>query len=246
MSPFLAELIGTTILILLGNGVVANVSLKKTFGNDAGLIVITTGWALAVFTAVACIGHISGAHLNPAVTIGLTVAGEFPMGDVLTYIAAQMLGGFTGAILVWIFYHDHYKASSDEPNAIRGTFCNTPAIHNPPLNLFCEAIGTFVLVYAVLMMTKPTFGTTPNETIIGLGSIGAINVAMIVFVIGLCLGGTTGYAINPARDLSPRIAHAILPIAGKQDSGWGYSWVPVVGPILGGLLAAGLYLAAGS
>ncbi|MCL4108191.1 UNVERIFIED_CONTAM: hypothetical protein GTU68_066114 [Idotea baltica] len=235
MSPFLAELIGTTILVLLGNGVVANVSLKKTFGNDSGLIVIATGWALAVFTAVACVGHISGAHLNPAVTIGLAAAGKFATDQVLSYIAAQMLGGFLGAVLVWAFYNDHYKATADEPNAMLGTFCNTPAISNPPRNLFCEAVGTFILVYAVLMMTPPKFTTTA----------GAINVAMIVFVIGLCLGGTTGYAINPARDLSPRIAHAILPIAGKRDSNWGYAWIPVIGPILGGLAAAGLYLLAG-
>lgn len=244
MSPFLAELIGTAILILLGNGVVANVCLKKTLGHDSGFIVIATGWALAVFAAVACVGHISGAHLNPAVTIGLAVAGKFAWADVGTYIAAQMIGGFVGAVLVWIFYLDHYKATADDPDAMLGTFCNLPAIPNAPVNLISEAIGTFVLVYAVLMMTEPKFESVTGETIVGLGSIGAINVAMIVFVIGLSLGGTTGYAINPARDLSPRIAHAILPIAGKRDSGWSYAMIPVVGPILGGLLAAGLYLGA--
>jgi len=242
MNVFLAEFIGTAILILLGNGVVANVKLQKTYGHGEGLIVITTGWALAVFTAVACVGDISGAHLNPAVTVGVTLAGKFAGPKAMMYIAAQMAGGVFGAILVWVFYMDHYKAT-DDADAMLGTFCNSPAIRNLPLNLTSEIIATFILVYAVLMMTNPKFETTSGEVVVGLGSIGAVNVALIVFVIGLCLGGTTGYAINPARDFSPRVAHAILPIVGKRDSDWSYSMIPVVGPILGGALAALIFLA---
>jgi glycerol uptake facilitator protein len=242
MNVFLAEFIGTAILILLGNGVVANVKLQKTYGHGEGLIVIATGWALAVFAAVACVGDISGAHINPAVTIGLVIARKFAWSTAMIYIVCQMAGGLFGAILVWVFYMDHYKAT-DDADAMLGTFCNAPAIRNLPLNLVGEIIATFVLVYAVLMMTGPKFETASGETLVGLGSIGAVNVALIVFVIGLCLGGTTGYAINPARDFSPRVAHAILPIAGKRDSDWSYSMIPVIGPILGGVLAAVVFLA---
>lgn len=249
MNVYVAEFLGTALLILLGNGVVANVLLKQTKGHDSGWLVITTGWGLAVFTAVLCFGDASGAHINPAVTIGVAAAGLFDWSLVPGYIVAQMLGGIVGGALVWLFYKDHY-AATDDADAKLGTFCNAPAIRNPPLNLFCEAIATFVLVYAVLRFGDGSVSwegdDTPQEKVkVGLGSLGAVWVGMIVFAVGICLGGTTGYAINPARDLGPRIAHALLLIPGKRDPDWGYSWIPVVGPILGGILAAVLYLAAG-
>jgi len=245
MSPVVAEFLGTTILLLMGNGVVANVVLSGTKGNNGGWIVIPTGWGLAVFTAVLCVADIRGAHINPAVTVGLAAAGEFPWADVPGFVIAQMLGGILGGTLVYLFYQPHY-AITEDADAKLGSFCNAPAIRGHALNnVFCEAAGTFVLVLAVLLMSDPTFaypGEAPDASIeIGLGSIGALRVGLIVFAIGLCLGGTTGYAINPARDLGPRIAHAFLPIPGKRDSDWGYSWIPVVGPLLGGLAAAILY-----
>lgn len=241
MTPFIAELIGTMILILLGNGVVANVVLDETKGNDAGWIVITIGWGLAVFTGVIVAGPISGAHLNPAVTIGLAVAGSFAWSKVGMYILAQMLGTFIGSILVWITYKDHYQRTENLDNKL-ATFATAPAIRNPLSNVISEAIGTFMLVFAVLYIAGPTLtGGTVGDVEVGLGSIGAIPVAFIVMAIGLSLGGPTGYAINPARDLGPRIMHMILPIGRKRDSDWGYSWIPVVGPILGGVLAALLY-----
>ncbi|MBT6156489.1 MAG: aquaporin family protein [Planctomycetaceae bacterium] len=241
-----AEFIGTAILILLGNGVVANVLLTDTKGNGGGLIVICTGWGLAVYTAVLCVGDISGAHINPAVTIGLAVAGEFPWSSVSGFVVAQMAGAIVGGAIVYLFYKSHYDVTEDAGLKL-ATFCNTPAIRNVPLNFLSEAIATFVLVYAVLLMTDPTItqgsGSTEHEMKVGLGSIGALRVGLIVFAIGLSLGGTTGYAINPARDLGPRIAHAILPIRGKGDSGWSYAPIPVIGPIVGGILAALLYRA---
>ena len=249
MDPYLAEFIGTAILLLLGTGAVANVLLKQTKGHDSGLIIITAGWGFSVFAAVACVGDISGAHLNPAVTIGLACAGEFESSLVPGYVIAQFAGAMTGALIAWIFYAPHYAVTEDA-DAKLGTFCTAPAIRNLPHNVFCEAVGTFVLVYAVLMMSDPEFATreasTTVDVTIGLGSIGAVRVGLIVFVIGVALGGTTGYAINPARDLGPRIIHFLVPIPGKRDSDWSYSWVPVVGPILGGVLAAGLYLAHGT
>lgn len=248
MNVYVAEFLGTALLILLGNGVVANVLLKQTKGHDSGWLVITTGWGLAVFVAVLCVADVSGAHINPAVTIGVAVAGLFEWSLVPGYIVAQMLGAIVGGALVWLFYKDHY-AATDDADAKLATFCNAPAIRNPPLNLFCEAIATFVLVYAVLMFgdgaVKYGEGPTQEEVKVGLGSLGAVWVGMIVFAVGISLGGTTGYAINPARDLGPRIAHALLPIPGKRDNDWGYSWIPVVGPILGGILAAVLYLGVG-
>lgn len=244
-SPVLAEFLGTAILILMGNGVVANVLLTGTKGNDGGWIVITTGWGLAVFTAVLCVADISGAHINPAVSVGLAAAGEFPWAEVPGYVTAQMLGAIFGATLVYIFYQPHY-AVTDEADAKLGTFCNAPAIRGHAVNnVFCEAVGTFVLVLAVLLMADPAFdlpGSESGESVkVGLGSIGALPVGLIVFAIGLSLGGTTGYAINPARDLGPRIAHAFLPIPGKRDSDWSYSWIPVAGPLLGAIAAAVLY-----
>lgn len=243
MDKYFAEFLGTALLILLGNGVVANVLLKQTKGHGSGWLVITTGWGLAVFTAVLCVGDISGAHINPAVTIGLAIAGLFSWLEVPGFVAAQMLGAIAGGALVFLFYKDHYRVT-DDADVKLATFCNTPAIRNPPLNVFCEAIGTFVLVYAVLRFGEGGVKVGGGEHVkVGLGALGAPLVGMIVFAIGICLGGTTGYAINPARDLGPRIAHALLPVPGKRDPDWGYSWIPVAGPILGGVLAAVLYLA---
>ncbi len=241
MSPFVAEVIGTMVLLLLGNGVVANVVLDKTKGHNSGWIVITLGWGMAVFTAVLIAQDFSGAHLNPAVTIGLALAGKFSWTGVGSYIAAQMLGAAIGTSLVWLMYKDHYAATKDQGGKL-ATFCTAPAIRNPILNVVSEAIGTFVLVFAVLFITGPNFTTSSPETLPGLGSLGALPVGLIVLVIGLALGGPTGYAINPARDLAPRIMHAILPVADKGDSDWSYSWIPVIGPVLGALIAAFLFL----
>lgn len=245
MDQYIAEFVGTAILVLLGNGVVANVCLEKTKGHGAGWIVIALGWGMAVFVAVSCVSHISGAHINPAVTIGLAVAGKFCWSQVAGFVAAQMLGGFIGAALVYLFYRDHYRVT-DDADAKLATFCTAPNIRNLPLNLVCEIVGTFVLVFAVLMAAEPSLemggaasgaaGTSSAK--LGLGALGALPVGLIVLAIGLSLGGTTGYAINPARDLAPRIAHALLPIPGKHDSDWPYAWVPVAGPIAGALLAA--------
>ena len=239
MTPYIAEFFGTLLLVLIGNGVVANVLLPQTKGHGAGWIAITTGWGLAVFVAVWCVGPISGAHINPAVTLGLAAGGAFAWGDVPAFITAQMLGGVVGGALAYAFYYDHYRLC-DNGDTILGTFCNAPAVRRAPTNLLCEVIGTFVLVIAVMMATDPVLepadGGEPAK--IGLGAIGALPVGLLVLAIGMCLGGTTGYAINPARDLGPRIAHALLPIAGKRDSDWGYAWIPVVGPLGGGLLAA--------
>ena len=243
MQQYLAEFLGTALLILLGNGVVANVVLDRTKGHDGGWIVITFGWGMAVFVAVFCVMDISGAHINPAVTIGLAAAGRFAWSQVGWYVLAQMLGAFVGAVLVYLFYRDHYKVTENADLKL-GTFCTAPNIRNLPTNLLCEVIGTFVLVFAVLMASSPSLeltgwtGTQQRVAAeIGLGAIGALPVGLLVLAIGLSLGGTTGYAINPARDLGPRIAHALLPVPGKRDSDWSYAWVPVIGPILGGLLA---------
>jgi glycerol uptake facilitator protein len=242
MHLYLAEFVGTALLVLLGNGVVANVVLPETKGNNSGWIVIAFGWAMAVFVAVWCVGPISGAHLNPAVTLGLAMAAKFAWRLVPGYIAAQLLGAIVGAVLVFAFYRDHYN-KSDDPDAMLATFATAPAIRNPLGNLFSEAIGTFVLVFAVLMSVEPSI--TRSDMInpespglkIGLGTLGALPVGLLVLAIGLSLGGTTGYAINPARDLGPRIAHEILPVPGKRSSDWGYAWVPIAGPFLGAALA---------
>jgi glycerol uptake facilitator protein len=239
MTPFISEIIGTAILILLGGGVVANVVLNKTIGNNSGWIVITTGWALAVYVAVVIAGPYSGAHINPAVSISLAVAGKFPWSDVPLYILGQMIGAMLGASTVWVFYKNHFDATEDA-NSKKAVFCTAPAIRNTFSNFFSEAIGTFVLIFTILYFTNATMNDT--ETIIGLGSLGALPVAFLVWSIGLSLGGTTGYAINPARDLGPRIIHALLPIKSKASSDWSYSWIPVIGPIFGGVLAALLML----
>lgn len=235
----MAELIGTMLLILLGDGVVANVLLKDTKGFDSGLIVITTAWGLAVYVGVVVAGPYSGAHLNPAVTIGLAIAGKFPWASVLPYIVAQMLGAFLGAFLVWLMYYDHFQRTN-KPDSILAVFCTGPAIRNYASNIISEIIGAFVLIFTVFYITGAQI--TPSKTPIGLGSVGALPVALLVWVIGMSLGGTTGYAINPARDLGPRIMHFILPIKSKGTSDWAYAWIPVIGPIAGAALAAVLYL----
>ena len=205
----LFEFIGTLVLVLLGDGVVASTVLKQSKGFNGGWAVITIAWGLAVMCGVLIAGPYSGAHLNPAVSIGLAVAGSFPWAFVPGYIAAQLLGGFCGAVLVYVYYKDHFDAT-DDPATKLGVFCTMPAIMDKPRNLFCEFLGTFLLVFVIL-------------------------------AIGMSLGGTTGYAINPARDLPPRVAHSILPIRGKGTNGWGYSWVPVAGPVLGALAAGAIY-----
>jgi glycerol uptake facilitator protein len=239
MSPFTAELIGTMILILLGNGVVANVVLQNTKGSGGGWMVITTGWALAVFAGVVVAGPYSGAHLNPAVTIGLAIAGKFSWAQVPAFIVAQLLGAMIGTFLVWIMYKDHFKITED-PILKAASFYTIPAIRNRRLNFISELLGTFVLLIAVFYITNGEIGK--EKTPIGLGSIGAIPVTFIVWAIGLSLGGTTGYAINPARDLGPRIVHALLPIKNKIKTDWKYAWIPIIGPIVGAAIAAGLYL----
>jgi glycerol uptake facilitator protein len=235
MTPFIAEIIGTALLILLGQGVVANVVLNKTIGNNSGWIVITAGWALAVYVAVVVTGPYSGAHINPAVSIGLAIAGKFPWESVPTYILAQMIGAMIGASTVWLMYKDHFDATEDGDSK-KAVFCTAPAIRNIFSNLFSEIIGTFVLIFTILYFTNATINDT--QTIIGLGSLGAVPVAFLVWAIGLSLGGTTGYAINPARDLGPRIIHAILPIKDKASNDWGYAWIPVLGPIIGASIAS--------
>jgi glycerol uptake facilitator protein len=238
MSPYLAEFIGTTLLLVFGNGVVANVVLARTKGNGSGWIVITAGWAFAVFIGAFCSAPVSGAHLNPAVTIAMAAAGKLAANKVAGYIAAQMLGGIVGGALVYFYYREHFKASSDADGKL-ACFCTAPNIRNLPQALFCEVIGTFCLILPIFLMTPVSMKLAGIESAeVGLGSIGLIPVALLVFAIGLSLGGTTGYAINPARDLGPRIAHAFLPIPGKRDADWAYAWVPVIGPIVGALLAA--------
>lgn len=231
MVPFAGEVIGTMLLILLGDGVVANVVLKKTKGYNHGWIVITFGWAMGVFVGVFCVAAISGAHINPAVTLALALTGKFAWSRVPLYIAGQMLGAALGAFLVWAQYHQHFDITEDK-DAQLAVFCTGPQIRSSISNFISEVIGTFVLVFGVLHLA------TPN---VGIGSIDALPVALLVFGIGLSLGGTTGYAINPARDLAPRLMHALLPIKNKRDSDWSYSWIPVLGPICGAAIASLAY-----
>jgi len=238
MTPFIAEIIGTGFLIILGLGVVANVVLNKTYGHNSGWVSIATAWGLAVFVGVMIAGPYSGAHLNPAVSIGLAASGDFAWSMVPQYVLAQLIGAMIGAFFVWLLYRDHFNATEDEASKL-AVFCTSPAIRKTSSNLISEMIGTFVLVFGVLYITNGSI--QDSDQIIGLGSVGALPVAFLVWVIGFSLGGTTGYAINPARDLGPRIMHAILPFKSpKRDSDWSYAWIPVVGPILGAVLAAGL------
>jgi glycerol uptake facilitator protein len=242
MNEFFAEFIGTMLMILLGNGVVANVNLNKTFGNSGGWIVITMGWGLGVFIGVTVAGSYSGAHLNPAVTLGFSIAGLFPWAKAAVFILAQLLGAAMGAFLVWAFYREHFN-ETDNQGTIRACYCTSPAIRKPFSNLICEFIGTFVLIFVIFYIQGATFEAEGvSGAKIGLGTIGAFPVAFLVVAIGLSLGGTTGYAINPARDLMPRIMHTILPMKFKGPSGWEYAYVPVVGPIAGAAFAAVLYL----
>ena len=244
MQTFLAEAIGTLMLILLGNGVVANAVLKGTKGENSGWIVITTGWGVAVAMAVYAVGRVSGAHLNPAVTVGLASIGSFPWADVPRYIAAQMIGAFAGAVLVWVAYWPHWAVTEDS-SAKLGSFSTGPAIHHTAGNLACEIIGTAVLLFGILAIadnaqTLARPGDV-NLSVVFSSGFQPLLVGILVLGIGLSLGGPTGYAINPARDLGPRLAHAVLPIPGKRDSDWYYSWIPIVGPFIGGVLGAGLY-----
>jgi glycerol uptake facilitator protein len=240
MTPFLGELIGTALLIILGDGVVANVVLSKTKGNGSGWIVITFGWAMAVYTGVFVASPYSTAHLNPAVTIGLAIAGKFEWASAPTYIAAQFLGAMVGAFIVWLTYRRHFEETADA-EAKLAVFCTGPAIRSPLDNLFTEMVGSFVLIFGVLYILGPTIKLNGAEGNLGLGAIGALPVALLVLAIGLSLGGPTGYAINPARDLGPRLMHFLLPIPKKRDSDWKYAWVPVLGPILGAMIAAVLF-----
>ncbi len=227
MQAYIGEFIGTMILIILGDGVVAGVLLRNSKAENSGWIVITFGWGLAVAVAVYCVFQFSGAHINPAVTISLAVTGQFDLALVPGYIIAQFLGAFVGAVIVWLAYLAHWGETEDEGLKL-GVFCTAPAIYNTPANVITEIIGTFVLVFGIL-------GIFGNDLAPGLAP---LLVGLLVVGIGLSLGGPTGYAINPARDLGPRIAHAVLPIAGKGGNDWGYSWIPVVGPIIGGILGA--------
>lgn len=237
MTPLLAEFIGTAVLILLGCGVVANVVLNKTNGNNSGWIVITTAWAVAVFVGVTIASPYSGAHLNCAVTLSVYLMGEMTLNDALLFMLVQVAGAMLGASLVWLMYKDHFD-QTDDAGAKQAVFCTAPAIKNLPRNLFSEMLGTFVLVFTILHFEDASLDST---TPIGLGSIGALPVAFLVWAIGLSLGGPTGYAINPARDLGPRIIHALLPIKNKASFNTEYAWVPVFGPLLGAAVAAGLF-----
>ncbi|MFL0266608.1 MIP/aquaporin family protein [Candidatus Clostridium radicumherbarum] len=227
MSHLLAECLGTMIIVLFGDAVVGNVVLNKTKGNGSGWIVITTSWAIGVALAVYIFGPISGGHFNPAVTIALASLGKFAWADVPGYIIAQMLGGFIGGVIVWINFRSHWEVTDDK-DAKLGVFCTGPAIRNYQTNFISEVIATFILMFGIL-------GLGTANMVQGFGP---LTVGLLIFGLGLSYGGTTGYAMNPARDLGPRLSHFVLPVAGKRDSDWAYSWIPVLGPICGALLAA--------
>lgn len=244
MHAYLAEFLGTALLILFGNGVVANVVLQQTKGNGGGWIVISAGWGIAVFIGAFCSQAYSGAHINPAVTLAMFLAEKLSLTDTLGYMTSQMAGAVSGGTLVFLFYREHFRVTQDADNKL-ACFCTAPNIRNLPQAFVCELIGTYVLILPIFLMADPeirwasfTLGeTAPDLPTLGLGSLGLLPVALLVFGIGLSLGGTTGYAINPARDLGPRIVHWLLPIAGKRDSDWRYAWVPVLGPLAGAALA---------
>ena len=243
---YIFEFIGTMVLILLGDGVCAATGLERSKAKGGGWVVIAMGWGFAVMTGVFIAGSVSGAHLNPVVSISCAIAGSMEWSAVPGYVIAQMLGGFVGALLVWLFYKDHFDATSD-PDTKLGTFCTMPAIEGHKMrNFFCEALASWLLVFVILIFgvdsNMPHLDAEGVHLHIGMGELGALPVTFLIMSIGMSLGGATGYAINPARDLAPRIAHAILPIKGKRDSGWGYSWVPVAGPIVGGIAAALSYM----
>ena len=241
MTAYIAEFVGTLILILLGDGVVAGVLLRNSKAEHSGWIVITFGWGMAVAIAVYAVGAISGAHINPAVTVGLATIGVFPWAQVPGYIIAQLLGAFVGAVLVWLTYLPHWK-ETDDPVLKLGVFCTIPQIRNTAANFVTEVIATAMLLFGVvaIVTNAQVFGNRPIPELFSIGVIPLI-IGFLVFAIGLSLGGPTGYAINPARDLAPRIAHAVLPITGKGDSDWSYSWIPVIAPLVGGAIGAVLY-----
>jgi len=242
MNPLVAEYMGTFILILMGTGVCANSSLQDTFAKGADWVLITFGWGLGVYLGVIVAGPSSGAHLNPAVTIGLAIAEKFSWADAPLYVLAQLLGAMSGAFLTWLLFADHYNRTNDA-GTIKGTFCTSPAIKNTPRNVLSEVVGTFVLIFVVLFIAGPEIKLLGVDVVkIGLGSVGALPVALLVIAIGMSLGGLTGYAINPVRDLGPRIIHSLVPIKFKGTSDWGYAWIPVVGPVLGAVIAAAVYL----
>jgi glycerol uptake facilitator protein len=236
MSPYLAEFVGTALLILFGDGVVASVLLNKSKGNNSGWIVITTGWGLAVMIAVYSVGTISGAHLNPAVTLGLAAIGKFEAGKVPGYILAQTAGAMLGALLVWLVYLPHWRETPD-PGAKLAVFCTAPAIRQPSSNVLCEIIGTAALVFGALAIPSSSNLSEPGWAT----GFGPLLLGLLVFGIGLSLGGPTGYAINPARDFGPRLMHALLPIPGKGGSDWSYSWIPVISPFIGGVFGASIH-----
>jgi len=230
MTPFLGEIIGTMLLIVFGGGVVAGVLLKHSKAEAGGWIVITMGWGLGVAVAIYAVGSVSGAHINPAVTVGLAAIGEFPWSMVPAYLLAQLIGAFIGAVIVWLHYYPHWE-KTENPGLKLAVFCTDPAIEHTPSNMMSEVIGTFMLVLGILAIGANDFTEGLNPLIIGL----------FILAIGLSLGGTTGYAINPARDLGPRLAHFLLPIAGKGGSNWKYAWIPVAGPLIGGVAGALFY-----
>ena len=244
-NAYLYEFIGTAILVLMGDGVVANSVLKGTKSQGAGWVVITFGWGLGVFLGVVIAGPYSGAHINPAVTLGLAFTGLFAWSFVPGYILAQLLGGFFGASLVYLYFRQHLNITEDSATKL-AVFCTGPAIRSYPANVFCEVLGTFVLIFTIFHFAEPSFHSNElSDVKVGLGSMGALPVALLVVGIGMSLGGTTGYAINPARDLGPRIAHFLYPMNFKGASDWAYAWVPVAGPVVGAAIAAAVFLALG-
>lgn len=241
MNEFVAEFIGTALLLLLGTGVVANASLNKTLAQGSGWVLITFGWGFAVFVGVVVAAPYSGAHINPAVTLALALVGKFAWTKVAGYIVAQLLGAATGSFLAWFLYSSQYNETTD-PSTILGTFSTGPVIPHTIKNLYSEMLGTFILVFVVLYLTGASVESASLEHVkVGLGSIGALPVALLVVAIGMSLGGTTGYAINPARDLGPRIVHSLVPIRNKGASNWKYAWIPIIGPFIGSTLAALLF-----
>lgn len=244
MKIYLAEIIGTMIMLILGDGVVANVLLHKSKGQGSGWMAITTAWGLAVLIAIFCVGRVSGAHLNPAVTVSLAAVGSFPWSQVPGYILAQIIGAFLGAVVVWLLYLPHFEETKDQELKL-AVFCTAPAIRRPVSNFLSEVIGTAILIFGILAIAANAQKlNTPSGIDLSLvfsQGIQPILVGFLVWGIGLSLGGPTGYAINPARDLGPRLAHALLPIAGKGKSDWGYAWIPVVAPLIGGVIGAGLF-----
>jgi glycerol uptake facilitator protein len=242
MIEYFGEFLGTMILITLGNGVVANVNLDKTHSFGAGWIVITFGWSMAVYVAVIITADMSGAHLNPAVTLGLAFSGLFDWVKVVPFILCQILGAMAGASIVYIFFKNHFKIT-ETPGAKKACFCTAPAIRDFKSNFFSEVVGTFILILAVLLISLPQLDyVSLGSSKVGMGSLGALPVALVVFAVGLSLGGTTGYAINPARDFGPRIMHTLLPIKNKDNNDWQYAWIPIAGPVAGAALAAAVYL----